>query len=65
MAEERTLKFVYPSENNDLQKKRKILHVSLLINRQVAHEQKRDISFLVIKKIHQDFQSSQNMFIIR
>ena len=64
MAEERTLKFVYPSENN-LQKKRKILHVSLLINRQVAHEQKRDISFLVIKKIHQDFQSSQNMFIIR
>ena len=44
---------------------KKILHVSLLINRQVAHEQKRDISFLVIKKIHQDFQSSQNMFIIR
>jgi len=46
VAEDRTLKFAYRSENN-LQKKRKILHISLLSNKQIADEQKRDISFLV------------------
>ena len=46
VAEDRILKFVYPCENN-LQKKGKILHINLLSNKQIAHEQKRDISFLV------------------
>ena len=46
MAEDRILNVVYPSENN-LEKKGKILHINLPSNKQIAHEQKRDISFLV------------------
>ena len=50
VTEDRILKFVYPCENN-LQKKGKILHINLLSNKQIAHEQKRDLSFLVKNKL--------------
>ena len=46
VAEDRILNFVYPSENS-LEKKGKILHINLPSNKQIAHEQKRDISFPV------------------